>query len=106
MGGKKGKKKKEKQDGGEVEKTEKAASLPTDEADARTFNWKKAVKAQLRAADGQLPFKQLRKRVIAACVADGAAGGADKLELRATFAKKLGKTTGVETVGDVVRIAN
>ena len=69
------------------------------------FSWKKAIKAQLRAAEGeQMPLKKLRAAVIAACQAHGGApGAADRAELKAAFAKKLGKATGVEVVGETVR---
>lgn len=70
------------------------------------FDWKKAIKAELRSADGkELPLKKLRKRAIAACETQGATGGAGKEELRALFAKKLAKTSGVATVGEVVRLS-
>ena len=98
---------------GKKAKGKKAADGSADNAskeqagtgDAEAFNWKKAIKAQLRAAEGQeMVLKRLRKAVIATCVAQGAAGGADKPSLRATFAKKLEKTAGVVTVGDHVRL--
>ena len=72
---------------------------------SESFNWKKSIKTQLRAAEGQqLPLKRLRKATVAACQAHG--GAAAKEELRATFDKKLAKLAGVvETVGDSVRLA-
>lgn len=103
--------KKEKQ--AKKEKKEKAAAsaaVATDgpvggEEEAAAFNWKKSIKTQLRAAEGQqLPLKRLRKATVAACQAHG--GAAAKEELRATFDKKLAKLAGVvETVGDSVRLA-
>ena len=69
-----------------------------------SFNWKKSIKAQLRAAEGQqLPLKRLRKGTVAACQAHGGAAAA-KEELKATFDKKLAKMAAVETVGDSVRL--
>ena len=68
------------------------------------FNWKKSIKTQLRAAEGQqLPLKRLRKATVAACQAHGGAAAA-KEELRATFDRKLLKMAAVETVGDSVRL--
>jgi hypothetical protein len=70
------------------------------------FSWKKAIKAQLRAAEGeQMPLRKLRAAVIAVCQAHGgASGAADRAELKAAFAKKLGRATGVEVVGETVRL--
>ena len=106
MGEKKEKKEKKRK------KEEKAAALAAaatgsggGEETASSFNWKKSIKTQLRAAEGQqLPLKRLRKATVAACQAHG--GAAAKEELRATFDKKLAKLAGVvETVGDSVRLA-
>ena len=80
-----------------------AAAEPSEE---HAFNWKKTIKAQLRAAEGQqMPLKRLLKRTVAACQAHGGAGAAPVAEMRATFAKKLAKTSGVVTVGDDVRMS-
>ena len=82
-----------------------AATGPVVGEEAAAFNWKKSIKKELRAAEGQqLPLKRLRKATVAACQAHG--GAAAKEELRATFDKKLAKLAGVvETVGDSVRLA-
>lgn len=84
-----------------------AGSASKDAADSSAaFNWKKVIKAELRSSDEkELPLKKLRKRVIAACEAQSATGGAGKEELRALFAKKLAKTSGVETAGEAVRLS-
>lgn len=71
-----------------------------------SFSWKKSIKTQLRAAEGQqMPLKRLRKGTVAACQAHGGAACAAKAELRATFDKKVAKMAVVETVGDTVRLA-
>ena len=71
---------------------------------AGSFNWKRSIKTQLRAAEGQqLPLKRLRKGTVAACQAHGGTTAA-KEELRATFDRKLAKMAAVETVGDSVRL--
>lgn len=90
-----------------AQEAETASKTAPDAAvSAAAFNWKKAIKAELRSSDGkELPLKKLCKRAIAACEAQGATGGAGKEGLRALFAKKLAKTSGVETVGEVVRLS-
>ena len=101
-------KKEKKEEKEEKEKDKKAASAAAaagsvGDEEAASFNWKKAIKTQLRAAEGQqMPLKQLRKGTVAACQAHG--GAAAKAELRATFEKKLAKMAGVETIGDSVRL--
>lgn len=87
-----------------AQKKAAAAAAGSVDGEAVGFNWKKSVKTQLRAAEGQhLPLKRLRKGTVAACQAHGVS--ADKAELKATFDKKLAKMAGVETVGDSVRLA-
>lgn len=71
---------------------------------AAAFNWKKAIKAELRAAPkGELRLKRLRKAVLAEHARQPT--HAAPVEARRLFKKRLKKTSGVVLSGKLVRLA-
>jgi len=80
-----------------------AATSTTAKAAGDAFNWKKAIKQQLRAAEGKkLRLKRLRKAVLAEHAKTG--GNARGDEAKKLFRKKLKKTDGVVLDGKMVRL--
>ena len=76
-------------------------------AASETFNWKAAIKRQLRAApDGQMRVKQLRRAVLAehTSVPGGAEGSSGGESLRKVFRKRLKKADYLTLQGKTVRL--
>ena len=75
-------------------------------AAAERFNWKRAIKQQLRAAPEGLRLKRLRKAVLAEWrqASGGGAAAAEEEEERKRFKRKLKKTSGVIVSGRTVKM--